>query len=341
MKALRTALVLLLTACLLTVPVYASLPEPGTGAAFYVQDEANVLSSETEQQLLEYNAYLERVCDGAQLAVVTVNYLDDDADVAATRLMNDRGLGSADQSNGMLLLLVAKEARGWLAVGAGLDRAFSDEQAGEYLEDYFWDDVDAGRFDQAVQTLTGKLYDWYLDYYGVSDTSYSQSGSSIQDIYGYEPAPVRQSRIGSIFRGLMVVLMLFVLVWILGAASRFTRMRRWGYSGGFFPIFWFGGRRRYRDWTRRQPPPPPGPRGPGGPAGFGGPGGFMGGSFGGPRPGARPTTFTRPSPPRGSGFGGRSRGGGAGRSGGSFRGGGGFHGGGFGGHSGGGGAGRR
>ena len=332
MKAMRTALFLLLTACLLTVPVYASLPEPGTGTGFYVQDEANVLSSDTEEQILEYNAYLERVCDGAQMAVVTVNYLDTDTDVAATRLMNDRGLGSAEQSNGMLLLLVAKEARGWLAVGAGLDRAFSDEQAGEYLEDYFWPDVDAGRFDEAVQTLTARLYDWYLDYYKVNDTAYGQSGGSIRDIYGYEPAPAGPSTGSSVFRLVLVVLVLIVLIWFLGAASRFTRMRRWGYSGGFFPIFWFGGRRRYNDWYRRQPPPPPGPRGPGpGP----GPGGFMGGGAGGPRPGGRTSTFTRPSSPRGSGFGGRSRGGGAGRSGGSFRSGG------FGGHSGGGGAGRR
>ncbi len=324
MRALKCTLAAILVLCMLAVPAWASLPDAGSGAAFYVQDEANVLSSETESRILEYNAFLESACDSAQLVVVTVNYLDEDADVAATRLMNDRGVGSAEQQNGMLLLLVAKEARGWLAVGSGLDDEFTDDVAGEYLEQYFWDDVDDGDFDDAVQTLTGRLYDWYLDYYGVSNMTADQSGMQYEEIY--DPAPSRHTTGVTILGLLSLFLIVIAVIWVMGAVSRFTQMRRGGYSGGFFPIFWFGGGRRYRDWYRRQPPPPPGP------------GGF--GRSPGPRPYTN-STFTRSARPRGGGFGGVSRGGGAGRSSGGFRGGGGFHGGGFGGHSGGGGAGRR
>ena len=331
MKALKCMICALLALCLLSVPAFASLPEPGVGAEYYVQDEANVLSSETEDQIVAYNIDLETACDGAQLVVVTVNYLDEDSDVAATRLMNDRGVGSADQSNGMLLLLVAREARGWLAVGSGLDDEFTDDVAGEYLEQYFWDDVDAGDFDGAVQTLTKELYDWYMDYYDVLGSSSGQSGAQYGDVYYAQPAQSSRSSAGSFASVLFLIIFVVLFLWIVSAASRFGRMRRWGYTGGFFPIFWFGGSRRYRDWYRRQPPPPPG--------GFGR----------SPGPGPRPSMnnpFTRSVRPRGGGFGGVSRGGGAGRSsgfrsGGGFRGGGGFHGGGFGGHSGGGGAGRR
>ena len=332
MRALKKTAIILLILSLLAVPALAADIDPGTGSGFYVRDTANVLSSDTESTVAEYNAVLENQCDGAQLVVATVSYLDEDADVAATRLMNDWGVGDSGQANGMLLLLVSNEHRGWLAIGDGIDGDFTGDMANEYLEDYFWPDVDRNRFDDAVQKLTEELYDWYLDYYGAEPQADLSSG------YGYDYAGQTSSygstTGGSSIMGLIVLVILAIVVfWVIGAASRFTRMRRWGYSGGFFPIFWFGGRRRYNDWYRRQPPPPPGPGGPRGPAGFGGPGGFMGGGFG--------SSTRRPSSrPRGSGFGGFSGGTGGGRSGGSFHGGG-FRGGGGGGHSGGGGGGRR
>ena len=329
MRAIRTALAFLLAAALLTVPALAIDLEPGTGSGFYCRDSANVLSSETEELLAEYNAVLENQCDGAQLVVATVSYLDEDADLAAAELMSDWGVGSASQSNGMLLLLVSGEYRGWLSVGDGLDEAFDDDTAALYLDTYFWDDVDADRFDDAVQTLAVQLYNWYLDYYDVSAVTAEQPAESAQ--------PARSA--GSFLTGVIALLVIFALLWFAVSVSRYGRMRTTGYRGSFFPILWFGGGSLYRNWRRRQPPPPPPPGpgpGPGGPAGFGGPGGFMGGGFSAPR---RNSSFSQPRP-RGSGFGGRP-GGGAGRSSGGFRGGGGFRGSGGGGHSGGGGAGRR
>ena len=323
-RFLSCALAAMLCLCLLAAPAMASDLEPGTGSGYYVVDDANVLSAQTEELLVQYNTVLESLCHNAQLVVATVSYLDEDTEIAATRLLNSWGVGSASDSNGMLLLLVAEEYRGWLAVGAGLSRDFDDDTAEEYLDKYFWDDVDAERYDDAVQTLAGHIYDWYLDYYGVQQTAAEPAGGyDYGGSYGYGPYYETNSYSSggpSIMSMIVVILIVVLLLWVLGASSRYSRMRRRGYTGGFFPIFWFGGQRRYRSWWQQQPPPPgPGP-GPGGPAGFGGPGGFMGGGY-------------RAAPPRRSSF--------SGRSGGGFRGGGGgFHGGGFGGHSGGGGGGR-
>ncbi len=351
-KIVSCALAALLAVTVLAVPALAIDLEPGTGDGFYVRDTADVLNAETEELVAAYNAtVLEPLCDEAQLVVVTVRYLDEDSDLAATELLNDWGVGGA-QSNGMLLLLVTEEYRGWLAVGQGLSAAFDDDTAGRYLDEYFWDYIDKDKFDEGVQTLAANLGAWYADYYDADLSSLTDSQDSYYDSYpsyggyngygGYDPqyAPAQGVNTGiSGFALALFVVLLLLFLWVLGAMGRFTRMRRWGYSGGFFPIFWFGGRRRYRsyrDQFRGAPPPPPapGPRpGPGGPAGFGGFGGFMGGGV----------NRTGGADRRTSGF--RSSGGGNFRSGSSFRGGGGFHGGGhgggFGGHSGGGGAGRR
>ena len=337
MKITKTIIPLLLCAILLAAPALALELDAGTGESFYVQDTANVLSDETEATIVRYNETLETQCSNAQLVVVTVNYLDEDSDVAALQLMNDWGVGSASESNGMLLLLVANEYRGWLATGDGLDRRFTDDMAEAYLNDYFWDYIDRDQFDEGVQSLTAELYDWYLEEYNTNDLAAAPTQSEPESYYYEEHyyAPRRQGP------GLLSILIILLVIWALVSTNRYTRMRHWGYTGGFWPIFWFGGPRMYRSWHHQHRRGPRGPGAPGGPGPRPGPGP-------GPRAGGRPggPSGYRPTSTRGSGFGGHSNGGGAGRSGSSFgggagRAGGGSHGGGFGGRGGGGGGGRR
>jgi uncharacterized membrane protein YgcG len=334
---------------LLVCPALALDLEAGTGDSFYVQDTANVLSSQTESQIVAYNETLENLCDNAQLVVVTVSYLSEDSELAANQLLSDWGVGSAENSNGMLLLLVANEYRGWLATGDGIDEVFTDADVEDYLDDYFWNYIDNDQFDQGVQSLTEALYDWYLDYYD-ADTSNRESGYdyAYDTYYGeyeeYPGAPGQTYSTGGIgimnLINLITLIIVVAIVWYLVARSRYTRMRGWGYGGGFWPVFWFGGHRLYHTWYHQHPHGPhPGP-GPGVRPGPGpGPGSRPGGGFnnfsGGSRPGGgRPGGGFGGGPrPGGGGFGGGSRPGG----GGGFGGG---HGGGFGGHGGGGGGGR-
>lgn len=302
-------LAIFLCLCLLGPQALATL-EAGTGSGFYANDLANVLSRQTEETLVEYNAVLESECSGAQLVVVTTAYLDEDSDIAATRLMNDWGVGSAGENNGMLLLLVTEEYRGWLAVGDGLRYVFDDETAEEYLDRYFWDDVDQDRFDEAVQNLTEQLYHWYMDYYDVT----------LDSSEGYEPQLLTIPRSVYILGVVLMVLLALVVIWLASSVGRYTRMRRGGYTGGFFPVLFFLGGR-----PRRRPPPPPPPSG-----GYRGPspGPGPGSRRNAPPPPPRSSSYRSAPPPprspsrsrpRGSGFGGFSSGSGAGRSGSGFR----------------------
>ena len=78
--------------------------------SFYGADYSNVLSNDTEQMIINYNGSLEQQCQGAQIVVVTVDYLDGMySDEYAYQLFNDWGVGSADYNNGMLLLLAIQE----------------------------------------------------------------------------------------------------------------------------------------------------------------------------------------------------------------------------------------
>lgn len=135
----------------------------GTGAyalvspsdEFYVTDSANVLSNETEQMIINYNGALEQQCSGAQIVVVTVDYLGGMyCDEYAYQLFNEWGVGSSEYNNGMLLLLAVQENKAWLAYGLGLNSLISSSDVDDMLDEYFWDDFDSGDYDEAVTALS-------------------------------------------------------------------------------------------------------------------------------------------------------------------------------------------
>lgn len=149
---------------------------------FYVTDCAEVLSAETEQLIINYNGALEKQCNGAQIAVVTVKYLDGMyCDEYAYQLFNDWGIGSSQYNNGMLLLLATEENKAWLAYGLGLNGCLDEDTVDDMLEDHFWSKFDRGRYDEAVTELFMELLEWYDDEYS-AQTAYS--GNSNQYYYG-------------------------------------------------------------------------------------------------------------------------------------------------------------
>ncbi|MDR1589607.1 MAG: TPM domain-containing protein [Oscillospiraceae bacterium] len=365
-KLISVALCAILTAllCLSALAVVEKTPE------FFVADYADVLTEATEEKIISSNADvdgLEALCDGAQIVVVTVEYLDGMySDEYAMQLFNDWGVGSAEANNGMLLLLATKENKAWLTVGAGIDGSFTEGVTNDYLDRYFWDDFDAGDFDAAVNSLLEPLFVWYAGYYGIdtsaSETDAAPSAGSEPPAYAPEPEPEYRPDFNSpsnsgggffsgvidfiagIFRlGFWIILIVVIVIIIAATSDRRHYHSYYSHMGTppppyHFWYMWGGHRRPYRAWyhnTHRHGPGPRGPRPPRGPGGGSPPrppgsGGGFGGFGGGGRSGGGRSS--------GGGFGGF---GGGGRSGGGF---GGFGGGGGrsgGGGHGGGGGGRR
>ena len=108
------AFLILSGACAFAAPVQQS-------SQYYVADYANVLSETTEENIVSLNADLESYCEGAQVVIVTVDYMDGmTADEYAIQLFNDWGVGDKTANNGMLFVFAVKENKGWLTTGAGL-----------------------------------------------------------------------------------------------------------------------------------------------------------------------------------------------------------------------------
>lgn len=325
MKRILCLLCALLVALCPVCALAASVVEPTQD--FYVNDQANVLSEETEGLIVLNNDQLEEAC-GAQIVVVTVDTVGSSGmENYAYTLFNQWEIGSADQNNGVLVLLSIEDDDYWTMTGVGLQDDLTAGDLSElqraYLEPSFAQkDYDDGvrlyfsaLFDRVSQIeranvrLDDDLYAEWLSAQGSSD-SYSSStyGYNNQEYFDY---PNERSGGGfmSWFIGLIVILFLLN---ILRKALR----------GAARPM-------RFTPWIHVRPPRPrphhppfdggprPGPRPPHG--GFGGP------RPGGPRPGgghSRPGSFGGGAGRSSFGgsrssFGGGSRGGfGGGRSGG-------------------------
>ena len=310
---------------------------------YYVTDSAGVLSEATRRYIIEHNEGLEHLCDGAQVVVVTIDYLRDGmfADEVAMQLFNEWEVGNREANNGMLLLLVSAERKGWLIVGAGITNVWTGSKIEQFLNEHFWPDVDAGNYDIAVRTTFDKLLEWYAESYGLM-----QAGDGVVHEPGRHGGyyQVYYSPWYSIIGPFFIIIFILVIVIIISSVSADRQRYRMYHMHMGMPMpryhWWFmwGAMRPHRMWYHNQWRGPRGPRGPGGfggPGGsgrWGGPGGFGGprgpGGFGGPRgPGGfgGPGGGGRGGRPSSGGFGGF---GGGGFGGGSFRGGGGFGGGG-------------
>ena len=149
-RYLSLLLAVFLAAAVLCVPALAVVDKSDS---FYVADYANVLSADTESTIINDNGALEKQCNGAQIVVVTVDYLDGmTSSQYAMKLFNDWGVGSSQYNNGVLILLATQENKYYVQYGLGLnDTSFASEVGGNIgtFEKYF----DAGEYDKAVSSL--------------------------------------------------------------------------------------------------------------------------------------------------------------------------------------------
>ena len=275
MKKFFTFLMALVLVLSLGVSAYAVVDKSDS---FYVADYANVLSADTEQRICDYNGALEQQCNGAQIVVVTVDYLDGMyCDDYAYELFNNWGVGSAQYNNGMLLLLAVQENKAWLAYGLGLNSVLSSDKVDNMLDEYFWQDFDNGKYDDAVNSLFDALLSWYDNNYGSAvEQAGSSSGGNYGGAYssgyndGYNAGQSSGRSSGSALRTIIILLIIFVLLNPFGG-------RRGG--GSWLPWLCLfnnmsqGSRGRGWDDDDHWPP-----RGGGG---FGGGSGRGGGGFGG------------------------------------------------------------
>ena len=204
-----------------TAMAFGAIPEPSQ--SYYVADYADVITDETEQYIIQKNADLEYYCDGAQIVVVTVDFLDGmDIEDYCYKLFNDWQIGG-DSNNGILLLLTIGEENYWCMAGKGLEGDLTAGEIDELLWIYLEDGFAAEMYDFGVKETFDQLYNEIYDIYNIVPGA----SGSIDGAYGsYEDMEMTfwDWVLGIIVLFAPFVIMFFVIRAIVRAIRR--RIRR-------------------------------------------------------------------------------------------------------------------
>lgn len=118
---------------------------------FYVNDYANLLSTSTEQYIINVNTSLESQT-GAQVVVVTVPSMEgENLEEYSTNLFRRYGIGDRTKNNGVLLLLALEERQFRIEVGYGLEGALTDGKTGRIQDQYIIPYLKLNKWDEGIK----------------------------------------------------------------------------------------------------------------------------------------------------------------------------------------------
>ena len=242
MRACRLALSILMLACLFTgcgKKEDKKIEVLSVSQQLYVTDDADILSEETEAYIVSRVNALKALC-GGEIAVATIDFLPFglNSEEYAYELINQWGVGDKEKNNGVVLLLVPGEAKGWITAGLGIEGSLTAGKLDRILNLYLWPDFDAGRYDIAVCNTVDAVIEWYEDYYGIS---VGQSASAPSGAMGGGTAaqPYYEDDDDSMTYLIAFIIFFIIVMSFMSRAGGVVRRRR----VTFFPIF-FGGPRR-------------------------------------------------------------------------------------------------
>ncbi len=217
LKALPISAVVFLFALYSAINVFA-LPKPTSN--FFVNDFADVISSENEQKMQKMGEKLFSDTT-AQAVVVTVSDMGGkDVNSYSIELAREWGIGENEKDNGVLILLAVEERKVRIEVGYGLEGALTDSKTGRILDVYGMEHFSADDFSTGL----------YEVYNSVVNEIYIE--------YGMEPSEDYEQVDGE--GGLPTVLArIIIILIIIFLTFRFGGRR--GGGGGIMPFFFFGG----------------------------------------------------------------------------------------------------
>lgn len=218
-RFLRSITAMAVTMLLSSITVFAALPTPTN--EFFVNDFANVLSSQTEKYIVERGAAAAET-DGTQIVVTTVESLEGrTVDEYALDMLRDWGIGDKEKNNGLLILFAKQDRKIKIEVGYGLEGDINDAKAGRLLDNYAIPELRKNNFDEGLLTL----YKAILAELGLLDA----------------PPPVPDKENDTDWAGIILGIVFVVLIVIFSVRSRGGRGggRRGG--GGFYGGYYGGG----------------------------------------------------------------------------------------------------
>lgn len=146
---------------------------------FYVNDYANVLTTETEQYIMNMNIELNNKTK-AQIVVVTVNTLEGKSiEEYATELSRKFEIGDKKENNGVLLLCSTGDRKFRIEVGYGLEGVLPDGKTGRIQDEYILPYLKNDNYDEGIKNGFSAILQEVCKEYNI-EISESQNPKSTQ-----------------------------------------------------------------------------------------------------------------------------------------------------------------
>ena len=202
------------------------LPKPAQRE--YVVDTAGIVSAEDRAQIEKIGEEL-REKTKAEIVVVTVHTLDGaDIESYANKLFRSWGIGDANQSNGVLLLIAKDDRKFRIEVGYGLEGEITDGRSGEILDKmkpYFRDE----KYSEGVLNAYQKLAAYAYRAAGVAPGA--DVSETLEDASTHEEEPSILMNVLILFLAIIGMIVLgIILNWLLGILNQALGSDRGGSS---------------------------------------------------------------------------------------------------------------
>jgi uncharacterized protein len=150
---------------LLSLPCFGEAVIPKPTNEFFVNDFAGVLDK-SDEQYIQLAAVQLQEATTAQVVVVTIRSLQGEPlENYAYQLFKQWGIGTAEQNNGVLILVAVDDRKSRIEVGYGLEGALPDGKTGriqdEYMIPYFKENDYGSGIRNGFLAIAQEVYEEY------------------------------------------------------------------------------------------------------------------------------------------------------------------------------------
>jgi len=223
---------------------YADVVYPEPTEEFYINDFADLIDDEVENNIRKVNLNYENTEEKPQIVVVTVpNMQGLDENTYSVELFEKWKIGNDEYDNGLLVFLSLEERKIKIEVGYGLEGAITDAEAGRIL-DASTDYLSEGDYSAGLENIFFQLASRVNEEYGYDDDIiFSDVNVNVQE-------ENNSVDLGSLVKLIMIIVVLLIINGGFGGGSGRRRrnnffivpgINRFGNYGGGTNTGGFGG----------------------------------------------------------------------------------------------------
>lgn len=155
-KSFIAMLILVLGMLQLSFVSFAKISIPTATSEFYVNDFANVFSTDEETRLIDNAIALSEQYDGVQVVITTIDSLNGTTiENYALEMYNQYEIGKNDM--GLLILLSTNDRQIRIEIGKAMESYINDSKAGRFIDNYAIPYLKENKFDEGLINLQEAL----------------------------------------------------------------------------------------------------------------------------------------------------------------------------------------